>query len=71
MLVLVHSNITSHTSQNLERRSTWFQPSLNFSFVYALESTNLAVPCITTKTGVQVNSEVYIVDMEQTSVEQM
>lgn len=41
--------------------------SLASTFIYELDKTNIAVPTVTSKTGVKVTADVYIVDLENHS----
>ena len=54
-------------------RSTngWYTPSMNATFVYDLDNVPVAAPVITTTSGLQVDEEVYIVDMEGHTADQM
>jgi hypothetical protein len=44
---------------------------LTSTFLYELDKKNIAVPTVTTKTGVKVNASVYIVDMENHSAAEL
>jgi hypothetical protein len=43
----------------------------NSSFIYELDHDKVASPIITTKSGLKINNNVYIVDMQYTTAQQM